>query len=281
MADPRVTSLNHRLRNRALAARIAPERLRNRLVFQRILARLAADSRWVLKGGFALEARLGLDARATKDLDLLRWGEASPPAAIVQELLDEALDVDLGDGFSFVVRVPRPVRVEEALPSTWRVVVDAHAFGSRFAEVVVDIVTHAEAPVEGTELLQLGGVLDEAVVQVTTLDVNRQAAEKFHAYSRIYAHDRPSSRVKDLVDLALLAEAGVLDVRFLGVALRQVFVERDAAEPPQELPRPPRDWDAPFVRLARDTGLSIANSAEAWQLARTIYRTALDSTESP
>lgn len=185
MADPRVTSLNHRLRNRALAARIAPERLRNRLVFQRILARLAADSRWVLKGGFALEARLGLDARATKDLDLLRWGEASPPAAIVQELLDEALDVDLGDGFSFVVRVPRPVRVEEALPSTWRVVVDAHAFGSRFAEVVVDIVTHAEAPVEGTELLQLGGVLDEAVVQVTTLDVNRQAAEKFHAYSRI------------------------------------------------------------------------------------------------
>lgn len=87
--------------------------------------------------------------------------------------------------------------------------------------------------------------------------------------------------MKDLVDLALLAEAGVLDVRFLGVALRQVFVERDAAEPPQELPRPPRDWDAPFVRLARDTGLSIANSAEAWQLARTIYRTALDSTESP
>lgn len=157
----------------------------------------------------------------------------------------------------------------------------ARPAGSRFAEVVVDIVTRADAPSEGTEALALNGVLGEAAVHVAAIDVNRQAAEKFHAYARTYAHDRPSSRVKDLVDLALLVEAGLLDPASLGVALRQVFAERDATAPPVELPPPPGDWAGPFARLAQETGLLLATSVEAWRLVHRIYRTALDITEAP
>lgn len=66
----------------ALEARLGQEardrgvdlaRLRRRVLFERILIRLdAADpGRWVLKGGMALEVRLGNRARSTRDLDLV------------------------------------------------------------------------------------------------------------------------------------------------------------------------------------------------------------------
>src|ERR1700728_3764374 len=60
------------LEDRLKAARqdgVGLARLRKRVVFERLLARLhaVAPDAWVLKGGFALELRLGARARTTKD----------------------------------------------------------------------------------------------------------------------------------------------------------------------------------------------------------------------
>jgi hypothetical protein len=74
------TALEQRLKNEAQATGMALIRLRKRVAFERFLARLAtsASSGWVLKGAFALELRLGLRARTTKDIDLGRAdGEAA------------------------------------------------------------------------------------------------------------------------------------------------------------------------------------------------------------
>lgn len=141
MPDPRLVSLNHRLRNLAAQEGVPPQRVRNRYVFQRVLARLARDPRWVLKGGFSLELRLGLAARTTKDLDLLRWDASGLSANDLQDLLDEALEVGLGDDCTFTVRRPRQVRTEEEMPSTWRVVVDVQVARSPFETVTIDVVT--------------------------------------------------------------------------------------------------------------------------------------------
>lgn len=48
-------------------------RMRKHIVFERFLARLfsTAPDQWTLKGGVALEYRLGDKARATRDIDLL------------------------------------------------------------------------------------------------------------------------------------------------------------------------------------------------------------------
>lgn len=63
-------SVGHRIRTAAEAQHVDAARLRRHLVFERIMARLAAGGQWVLKGGYCLEVRLGLAARATQDLDL-------------------------------------------------------------------------------------------------------------------------------------------------------------------------------------------------------------------
>lgn len=63
-------ALDQRLKNDAVVAGVALMRLRKRVAFERFLARLfAADAEgWVLTGAFALDLRLGLGTRTTKDI---------------------------------------------------------------------------------------------------------------------------------------------------------------------------------------------------------------------
>ncbi|MBK8461477.1 MAG: nucleotidyl transferase AbiEii/AbiGii toxin family protein [Micropruina sp.] len=276
MPDPRLVSLTHRLRNIAAHEGVPPQRVRNRYVFQRVLARLARDPRWVLKGGFSLELRLGLAARTTKDLDLLRWDVADLSAVDLQDLLDAALDVDLSDDCTFTVRRPRQVRAEDEMPSTWRVVVDVQVARRPFETVTIDVVTSPVEPTSGLDAVAVRPVLGGKPFSVRSVDLPRHAAEKTHAYARIYAHDRPSSRVKDLVDLALLVEQELLEPADYARAVTGVFAERDASAPPPELPDPPRDWAVPFAAMAADIGLDQQSLDDAATLVQRFYRFAFD-----
>jgi hypothetical protein len=78
-------------------------RLRKMVAFDRFLARLLAGqpAGWLLKGGLALQLRLGARARTTKDMDLLLTAQL-PEAAWHEWLVSSAL-LDLGDGFQFQV----------------------------------------------------------------------------------------------------------------------------------------------------------------------------------
>lgn len=105
----------------------------------------------------------------------------------------------------------------------------------------------------------------------------QHAAEKFHAYSRIYAQGRPSSRVKDLVDLVLLSEADLLsDLLRLKARLEAVYSARDQASPPQGLPRPPGAWQSPYAAQAADLSLHAATSDTAYDLVARLYAAALN-----
>lgn len=66
-------ALEDRLRSQSLQTGVLLVRLRKMVVFDRLLARLIQDQPddWVLKGGLALQLRLGNQARTTKDIDVL------------------------------------------------------------------------------------------------------------------------------------------------------------------------------------------------------------------
>ncbi len=69
-------ALEDRLQASSLTSGVPLDRLRKMVAFDRLLARLVADGQenWVLKGGLALQLRLGTRARTTRDMDLLvRW----------------------------------------------------------------------------------------------------------------------------------------------------------------------------------------------------------------
>ena len=59
-----------------------------------------ADPPWLLKGGFAMDLRFRPKARTTKDLDLsvpLVTTSGKSPVAAIRDMVQAAVDVDLGD----------------------------------------------------------------------------------------------------------------------------------------------------------------------------------------
>lgn len=81
-----------------------------------------------------------------------------------------------------------------------------------------------------------------------------QFAEKLHAYT-LPREGRPNSRVKDLVDLALLIEEAKLDIIRLPKAILDTFQRRKTHEVPTMLAEPPASWSAPFAEMALECGI--------------------------
>jgi predicted nucleotidyltransferase component of viral defense system len=225
-------------------------RVRKRIVFERLLARLVsqAPGEWVLKGGFALELRLGNVARSTKDADF-EWRLCEEDAV---ELLLDAAALDIGDRFTFALE-----RADEEtdLPGggqRWRVA--ATLAGRIFDRTVIDV-AFAAAPVQAPDQITTSGLLEFAgidAVEVPTLAIEQHLAEKLHAYTRTYAGERPSTRVKDLVDVVVIANTSVISATMLAEAITVIFKRRAEHPVPAALPEPPVEWATPWRRLARD-----------------------------
>ena len=268
------TALEHRLRTRAEDSGINLDRLRRRVVFERVVSRLEAaePGRWVLKGGMALEVRLGDDARLTKDLDLgLRDDIAN--ADVLRDRLIETLAADPeGDGFLFAVGPPKRMAQDGGGHLTWRVAVNAELAGRTFGALKVDVSPRPHE-LEATETVSLPNSLAFAGIttpQVEIIDVHRHAAEKFHAILRDFG-DRENSRVRDLVDLMLLDGNGLLARDQLAQAIAGVWSERDRSKPPGQLPALPVGWRAPYEHLAGEHDVHPASFPAAAARVATLW----------
>ncbi len=267
-------ALEQRLLTQSQESGIALDRLRRRVVFQRIVTRLqrAEPGLWVLKGGMALEVRLGDNARLTKDVDLGLRDEIRDGGDLRDRLID-ALSSDVGaDGFTFAVASAERMAPDSGGHLTWRAGVSAQLAGRRFGAVKLDVSPRAHE-LEATELVTLPNSLAFAgleAVQIEIVDVHRHAAEKLHAMTRDFG-DRENSRVRDLVDLMLLHEHELLHASALAQAVATVWAERDGAAPPAQLPALPAGWPRRYERLAAEHGVepplfpaAAALAAELW-----------------
>ncbi len=250
-------ALEARLKQEAATTNTDLARLRRRVVFERLMTRLAADpgDRWVLKGGVALEFRLLDQARATKDLDLLIRADHHDGAE-VRDLLIEALSTDPDqDRFTFLVGAPAALAADNAGRPGWRFPVEAALAAKPFALIRLDVVAR-DQEVAGTERLRLPGTLafaDMPARAVEAVDRRQHFAEKLHALTRDYG-DRPSTRVKDLADLILLIETNLPADANLVRTVRHVFTARGTHAVPIVLPDPPPAWRTSYPQIA--TGLT-------------------------
>jgi hypothetical protein len=251
------TALEQRLKNEAEASGMALMRLRKRVAFERFLARLAASepSGWVLKGAFALELRLGLRTRTTKDIDL---GRADDEEAATEHL-NAATRVDLGDFFDFEVRRTPALDAAAGFHAV-RYTVRADLAGRRFEQFPVDVALRELSPIHAEPLFGANSLefADVAALQLPVVLLEQHVAEKLHAYTGTFGHDaRESTRVKDLVDLVLIGEMAELDAKRLSHALPTTFEQRARQPLPKAIPSPPSSWASPYAVLAREVGIAV------------------------
>ncbi len=245
-------ALEDRLKARAQGDGAALARDRKRVAFDRLLARLlaVAPEQWLLKGGFALELRLAERARATKDVDI-DW------QADEEQLLDTLIDAashDTDDFFVFTVELTSAP--EDRLGGSHRFRIVASLAGRLFETFLLDVGFRRDEQVVADALTTdtLLAFAEIPPVEVLAIPLELQVAEKLHAYTRIYERGRPSTRAKDLIDLALIAELSALGAEALHVAIETTFTRRNTHPLPTVLPQPPREWATQYRRLAEAVG---------------------------
>ena len=223
----------------------------------RFLSRVFADGRnseWLLKGGTAMLARVP-KARATRDLDLAATNAADLDAA--QEALERAASRDLGDHIRFQLTGARQTGLGQNQPGvdTRRLVFTAQDAGTgrKLFDVPIDVVV-GPPPVgrvetaEPSNRLQLGRPIETHPYRL--FPISDQIAEKVTATMATYA-GRPSSRVKDLVDLVTVARTQSIDLRELQMA---IDAKRALSRtPPFTEFTIPDDWERSYRALAMKT----------------------------
>jgi hypothetical protein len=268
-------ALEDRLLRESLTTGVPLVRLRKTVAFDRLLARMVhtGPDVWILKGGLALQLLIAERARTTKDVDLLLRQEAKS----AYDMLTAAAMEDLGDWFEFLVGLPAALPAETAV----RMTVESRLDGRRFESFHVDVgvgdpVVEAPDSRAVTDLLAFAGI---AQTMMPCYPVSQHVAEKLHTLAR--PRDKgENSRVKDLVDVVLLAEHSNPRATDLRAAIDATFIARHTSLVPERLPDPPAAWAAEYRRMAQELDLGPTDLAAGVDLARRFLDPVLGGTAS-
>jgi hypothetical protein len=241
---------------------VAADRMRrwvSTMVLLGALERMGDDEhRFLLKGGVAMELRLQLQARATKDTDIIVITAAG--VSIVDALRDALTEPYLG--FAFRLANVREIGNTPAQGMTVKMTYKNKAWATLRLEASPPEARAAEPEAIGAfSLTQLG--LD-GPEQVTCQSLRYQMATKLHAVTERFP-DRENDRFRDLIDLLLLRELEP-DLARVADACREIFGERAKHPWPPRLTVEP-SWPEEYRALALDQAFAIEDVEQAVELA--------------
>jgi hypothetical protein len=237
-----------KLRDRARQLGVAAYAVRRLAALERLLARLmtTAPNRWALKGGLALETRLGARARVSLDLD----AEHAAGIDAARMDLQRAAAEDIGDHFAFALTGQTSITDGDVALAV-RFALESTLAGRRFEPLQVDVTVATPDPWDAQPATRPGllSVLGLAPIDVLLIPIERQVAEKLHAYTRTY-RGGGTTRGRDLVDLLLIHAHEHNDSDRLARAIQDTFEQRATHPIPAALPPPPRELAVSYRRDA-------------------------------
>lgn len=204
-----------------------------RYALERLLYRLSTSAyaeRFVLKGAMLLTSWFEDPHRATRDLDLMGFGDPEPDAIIAA--FREILTGDVADGVQFDSDGLRVDHIREELEyGGLRLRTTASISGARIA-VTVDV-GFGDSLEPGAERIDYPSMLDFPAPRLRTYARETVIAEKFQA---MVALGSANSRMKDFYDIWLLSQSFQFDEDRLARAIAATFERRGT-----EIPTGPPD----------------------------------------
>ena len=247
-------SVRQRLLNLAHARGEPMELLLTRYALERLLHRLSLSphrERFVLKGAMLLATWFDEPHRATRDVDLLGFGDAAEDALLAT--FREIMAVEVDDEVSFDLKGLRIEAIREEVEyGGSRLRTTAALAGARIP-ITVDI-GFGDAVEPGIEDIDLPVLLDMPSPHLRAYPLETVIAEKFHA---MVVLGRANSRMKDYYDVWMLIDSLELEPQRMRRAIEATFARRNT-EIPVTVPNglndefsadagKQRQWDA-FVR---------------------------------
>jgi hypothetical protein len=223
--------------------------------------------RFLIKGGAYLELRLGLKARATKDIDVLFRGNFDDFLAMLDEALAEPFD-----GITFVRTEPEVIEAPGRRIKPRRFDVRLQLKGRTWRRIRVEVSADEAGAGDSIDTIETPSLAHFGISTPPTtagIVVDYQVAQKLHACTDPHSDHHPNDRVRDVVDLVLLKALfpDDADLSSLATACRRLFEgrAREAEETGEIEPRswPPqitahRHWQSDYRSHAEEVDLDLS-----------------------
>jgi len=270
-----VQSLQTRIVNRAKGLGVEPTLLFTRFGLERFLYRLSKSAyaeRFVLKGALMMLVWAGESVRATRDADLLGFGEITPEKLeqIFREIAVVPCDPD--DGVAFLPDTVASIAIRETDQYGGQRVRVEGRLGTVKLSLQLDVGV-GDAVYPPPEWLEYPSLLDIPRPMLRTYQAETSIAEKLHAMVDL---GESNTRMKDYFDVATLARIRDFDGAAMGRAIRETFERRNTpivATPAGLTSRFGRDagkqrqWEAFVSKNRIDASLGF----EAWVLRVALF----------
>ncbi|MBQ1288692.1 MAG: nucleotidyl transferase AbiEii/AbiGii toxin family protein [Erysipelotrichaceae bacterium] len=212
------------IRNIAKEKRISAQLVLQNYMLERFLERVSLSSyrdNYIIKGGFLIASMVGLDTRATMDMDATIKGMPVNPET-VREMIEAILSVPVEDDVSFELKSIGNIRKDD-IYGGFRAALTAN-YGKMAIPLKLDItIGDSITPKEIEYEYKL--MLEDRSIRVLAYNLTTVLAEKLEA---VISRSDQSTRLRDYYDIFILAklEAQNINSDQLGLALRKTSERR-------------------------------------------------------
>ena len=220
-------SLKAKIRNIAKQKNIPAQVILQNYMFERLLVRLSASEykeKFVLKGGMLVAAIVGLDNRATMDLDTTLKNLPLTPDAI-RSALEQVCAISLDDGVVFEIGTITPIR-EDDIYGGYRVMLNAR-FDTLLTPMSIDVSTGDAITPHAVQYNFSEIFDDEKSYELWAYNIETVMAEKVETILRRGVFN---TRPRDFYDAYILATTQKFDKDVFDEALSATAKHRGTVE---------------------------------------------------
>ena len=216
-------SLKARIRNIAKQKNIPAQVILQNYMFERLLVRMARSEyreKFVLKGGMLVSAIVGLDNRATMDLDTTLKNLPMNPETI-QSALEQIIAVPCDDDVTFTIGSITPIRDDDVYGG-YRVMLDAR-YDTILAPLSIDVST-GDAITPHAVQFSFSEIFDaDKSFSLWAYNIETVLAEKLETILRRTVFN---TRPRDYYDVYILSKTQSYDPRLLREAIQATAEHR-------------------------------------------------------
>ncbi|MGN0115512.1 MAG: nucleotidyl transferase AbiEii/AbiGii toxin family protein [Acutalibacteraceae bacterium] len=223
MSDAKEMSLKAKIRNIAKSKNIPAQVILQNYMFERFLVRLSQSEykdKFVLKGGMLVAAIVGLDNRATMDLDTTLKNLPLTPEAI-EKAMHNIFDIDLNDDVRFLLKGISPIR-EDDIYGGYRVALNA-VYETIVTPMTIDIST-GDVITPNAIRFDFTGIFDNQLTfELWAYNIETVLAEKVETILRRNVFN---TRPRDFYDAYILITTQSFDKAIFSKALEKTIEHR-------------------------------------------------------